>query len=129
MSFNALATTALVVHLLFLGYLALGGFLAWRWPRTVLLHVAVVLWGVGSVVVGYGCPLTAVESWARAHAGGDGLPTGGFIDHYLTGVIYPERWLVAAQVMVGVLVLVSWVGLWRRTSSALEVDPGGDQTA
>ena len=129
MSYEGLATTALVVHLLFLGYLALGGFLAWRWPRTVLLHVAVVLWGLGSVVVGYACPLTAVESWARARAGRDGLAEGGFIDHYLTGVIYPERLAVLAQATVGVLVLASWVGLWRRTSSATEVDPDADRAA
>ena len=114
MTYDGLATTALVVHLLFLGYLALGGFVAWRWPRTLPAHVAVVLWGVGSVLVGYGCPLTAVESWARGRAGRAGLAEGGFIDHYLTGVVYPERWLVAAQATVGVLVLVSWIGLWRR---------------
>ena len=129
MLYEGLATTALVVHLLFLGYLALGGFLAWRWPRTVLLHAAVVLWGVGSVVIGYACPLTAVESWARARAGRAGLAEGGFIDHYLTGVIYPERWLVVAQATVGVLVLVSWVGLWRRHPAAPEVDPDADRAA
>ncbi|HET6651810.1 MAG TPA: DUF2784 domain-containing protein [Nocardioides sp.] len=123
MTYDGLATSALVVHLLFLAYLALGGFLAWRWPRTIAVHVGVVLWGLGSVVVGYDCPLTGVESWARARAGRDVLAEGGFIDHYLTGVIYPERWLVAAQAALGVLVLVSWIGLWRRTSSAPRADP------
>jgi hypothetical protein len=112
--YDWLATAALVAHLLFLAYLALGGFLAWRWPRTFFVHAAVVLWGVGSVVVGYGCPLTTLESWARVRAGDAGLGDGGFIDHYLTGVIYPERWLVLAQVVVAALVLVSWIGLGRR---------------
>ena len=114
MPYDWVATTALVLHLLFLGYLALGGFLAWRWPRSFLVHAAVVRGGLGSVVVGYGCPLTAVESWARVQAGGSGLRDGGFIAHYLTGVVYPERWLVLAQAVVAALVLVSWTGLWRR---------------
>jgi hypothetical protein len=127
MSYGALATTTLVVHVLFLAYLALGGFLAWRWPRTGVVHVAVVLWGVGSVVLGYGCPLTAVESWARGRAGRQGLAEGGFIDHYLTGVVYPERWLVAAQATVGVLVLASWVGLWRRTTATPQVHAETDR--
>lgn len=114
MPYAWLATTALVAHLLFLVYLAVGGFLAWRWPRTIWLHAAVVLWGAGSVLVGYGCPLTGLERWARERAGRARLSEGGFIDHYLTGVVYPERWLVAAQVAVGVLVAVSWLGLRRR---------------
>lgn len=114
MAYGWLATAALVAHFLFLAYLTVGGFLAWRWPRTIVLHVAVVLWGLGSVVVGYGCPLTDVERWARSRAGRGELAEGGFIDHYLTGVVYPERLLVAAQAVVASLVVASWVGLWFR---------------
>lgn len=41
--------------------------------------------GLGSVVVGFECPLTHAENWARQRAGETGLPSSGFIDHYLTG--------------------------------------------
>ena len=126
MAYGWLATAALVVHLAFLGYLTLGGFVAWRWPRTIVVHVAVVLWGLGSVVVGYGCPLTDVERWARSRAGRGGLAEGGFIDHYLTGVVYPERLLVVAQAVVASLVLASWAGLWfRRTRHGRAPRTGG----
>jgi hypothetical protein len=109
--YDLLATAALVAHLAFLVYLAAGGFLAWRLPRTLPLHVAVVAWGLGSVVVGYACPLTAVEQWARARAGRSTLAEGGFIEHYLTGVVYPAEYLAVVQALVGLLVVVSWVGL------------------
>jgi Protein of Unknown function (DUF2784) len=130
-----LATAVLVLHAAFLGYLCLGGFLAWRWPRTIAAHVVVVAWGIGSVLVGYGCPLTALEDSARRRAGQAGLAPGGFIEEYLTGVVYPERYLLLAQCAVGVLVVTSWVGWWRRrvgrrTASVREVpdrrvSPGG----
>ena len=114
MQYAWLATAVLMLHAAFLVYLAVGGFLAWRWPRTIVVHVAVVAWGVGSVLVGYGCPLTRLEDWARRGAGQEGLVAGGFIDQYLTGVVYPERFLVLAQAAVGLLVAVSWWGWWRR---------------
>jgi len=114
MGYAWLATAALALHGLFLGFLAFGGFLAWRWPRAIVAHLAVVLWGAGSVVVGYGCPLTSVESWARQRAGQDVLSGGGFIDHYLTGVVYPDRYLATAQALVAVVVVVSWAGVWVR---------------
>ena len=114
MGYAWLATGVLVVHVAFLVFLTVGGFLAWRWPRTIVAHVVVVAWGLGSVVVGYGCPLTRLEDWARRHAGQEGLSPDGFIDQYLTGVVYPEQSLLLAQGVVGVLVAISWAGWWRR---------------
>jgi uncharacterized membrane protein len=38
----------------FIGYLVIGGFLAWRWPRSIWLHVVVVvLW----VLSAWGSPI------------------------------------------------------------------------
>lgn len=97
-------------HLLFVGYVVLGGFLAWWWPRTLWIHGACAAWGLGSVIVGYECPLTAAEDWLRRSAGVDGLPAEGFIDHYLTGVIYPRDALPALQLAAAVCVVLSWAG-------------------
>ncbi|WP_068157256.1 DUF2784 domain-containing protein [Rhodococcus phenolicus] len=114
MPYRVLADGIAVTHLIFLLYVMFGGFVAWRWPRTIALHVCAVAWGLASVLVGFDCPLTHAENWARHRAGEAGLPPAGFIDHYLTGVVYPESALGPVRVLVAVCVLVSWVGLWRR---------------
>ncbi len=114
MAYGVLADLALVVHAAFLSYLLVGGFLAWRWPRTIWIHLAVAAWGLGSVIVGYDCPLTGVENWARNRAGQGDLDPGGFIEHYLTGVVYPAERLLLVQALAGGAVAVSWLGFWRR---------------
>jgi len=59
--------------------------------------------------VGYECPLTHAENWAREQAGLATLPPSGFIDHHLVGTVYPADAEVQVQVLVGLIVLVSWV--------------------
>ena len=121
MQYRLLADATVVVHLLFVCYVVVGGFLAWRWRRTIVAHIPAVVWGVGAVALGITCPLTHLESWARVRAGEAGLPPSGFIDHYLTGVIYPESALGLVRSLVGVSIVASWVGyvmLGRRRTRA-----------
>ncbi|WP_150245771.1 DUF2784 domain-containing protein [Nocardiopsis quinghaiensis] len=110
MIYRLIADTAMVVHLVFLVYVALGGFPAWRWPRLIWPHIVCALYGLGITVIGWPCPLTHVEDWARRRAGQAGLPEGGFIDHYLTGIVYPAEHLLTVQLAVAAVVLVSWAG-------------------
>ncbi|MFZ2530709.1 MAG: DUF2784 domain-containing protein [Rhodococcus sp. (in: high G+C Gram-positive bacteria)] len=114
MPYRVLADGIAVTHLLFVLYVVFGGFVAWRWPWTIATHVCAVVWGFSTVLVGFDCPLTHAENWARHRAGEAGLPSSGFIDHYLTGVIYPESAVGLIRVLVVICVVVSWVGLWRR---------------
>ncbi|MBD8505202.1 DUF2784 domain-containing protein [Hoyosella sp. G463] len=115
MVYRIIGDVTMVTHFLFLVYAMLGGFLAWRWPRTIILHVLCVAWAVGLTVVNMlgvalYCPLTYVEDWARRRTGEEGLPDTGFIDHYLTGVIYPEQYLGLARAALLGCVIVSWIG-------------------
>jgi hypothetical protein len=110
MMYRLIADAAMVVHFAFLLYMAVGGFLAWRWRRTIWAHLAVASWGVLSVVIGVECPLTLAEDWGRRNAGLAGLPASGFIDHYIEGVIYPEEYTNLARLGVAVLVLFSYAG-------------------
>jgi hypothetical protein len=114
MAYRVLADVTALLHLLFVLYVAFGGFITWRWPRTIVAHVVAVAWGGASVIVGFDCPLTTVENWARRQAGDAGLPPNGFIDHYLTGVIYPESALGLVRALAVMCVVSSWTVLGLR---------------
>ncbi|MGB0972827.1 MAG: DUF2784 domain-containing protein [Mycobacterium sp.] len=114
-------------HFAYLGYLVVGGFLAWRLPRTIMLHIPAVAWGIASITLGLPCPLTALERWARAGAGMAGLPPEGFIAHYLIGVLYPVELVSVAPALAFGAVLMSWMVLavrgaprWRESVAAFE---------
>ena len=70
MLYRWLAEVVVVVHFAFVVYVAVGGFLAWRWPRSLVVHAASVLWGVGIFLIGWDCPLTSLENYFR-RIGGD----------------------------------------------------------
>ena len=113
MAYRLLGDAVMLAHFGFLVFVALGGFVAWRWPRVLVAHAAVVVWGALSVLVGLECPLTAWEDRFRRLSGERGLPAG-FIDTYLTGVVYPREDLLTAQLLVAGLVAASWLGLALR---------------
>jgi hypothetical protein len=107
--YQLLAVATMIFHFAFLAYVVTGGFLAWRWPWSIWLHVAMAGWGFSTVVFGFACPLTHIEDWARQKAGEQGLTTG-FIDTYLAGVIYPDRFAGLMRLLAGIAVVTSWIG-------------------
>ena len=110
-----LVSVILVVHAGYLAFVVVGGFLAWRWPRVFWVHLAAAAWGLAVVGIPLTCPLTTAENWARRQAG-QTEQSAGFIDRYIEGVLYPERFTLLLQVLVGVTVVGSWAGayLYRR---------------
>jgi len=115
MLYGQLADLVVVVHLGFIAFVAVGGFLAWRWPRLLWLHVPAVTYALVIVTVGFDCPLTPLEKHLR-HAAGQAGYAKGFVDHYLTGVLYPDRLLVLAQALVAAAVITSYARLLLRHS-------------
>ncbi|MCW2639186.1 MAG: hypothetical protein JWP76_1492 [Dactylosporangium sp.] len=116
----------MAVHFGFLVYVVAGGFLAWCWPRAIWPHLPVAGWGLITVVFHLGCPLTDLEDWARRRAGEPGLTTG-FIDHYLAGVVYPERYAGVVGLLAAVAVGMSWIGAsirWRGRGAVAGADAG-----
>ena len=125
MLYQILANATMIFHFAFLVYVVIGGYLAWRWHRTIWLHLALAGWGFSTIVFGFHCPLTYVEDWARKQAGEQGLSTG-FIDTYLEGVIYPQSMAGAVQALGATIVAVSWAGafiLWRRRRATATPSP------
>jgi hypothetical protein len=110
MGYRLLLWCAVGAHFAFLAYGVFGGYLTWRWPRTVWLHLACVSWLVAIVAFSWTCPLTWLED--RSWAGLDRPPrVGGFLDNHVAGVFYPRGHETAARLIVAAIVLVSWVGL------------------
>lgn len=128
MGFRLLADAAMVAHFAFLAYLVLGGFLAWRWPRTIWVHLATAAYGFFNVLVGWACPLTHVENWGRERAGDATLAATGFIDHYIAGVVYPQEHETLVQLLVALVVVVSWVGFAGRARARVRASGGRSPT-
>jgi hypothetical protein len=113
MGYRALADTILALHLGFVLFVALGGFLVARWPRLAYVHLPAVAWGVFIELAGGICPLTPLEQRLRLLGGEPGY-AGGFVDHYITAALYPAGLTRGTQIALGVLVLVLNVVLYRR---------------
>ncbi|WP_116247359.1 DUF2784 domain-containing protein [Nocardiopsis sp. FIRDI 009] len=112
MFFLLVGHAAMALHSVFLSFVVLGGFLAWRWPRLWWVHAGVAAYALGIVIVDWPCVLTEVENWSRARTGRV-VMEAGFLDHYLTGTLYPREHVLTSRVVVGVVVGLSWVGaLW-----------------
>ena len=105
------------VHFAFIIYVVVGGFIAVRWIQTIWLHLLAALWGISSVALHWLCPLTWLEQWGRSRAGMPPLPSSGFIDHYIAGVVYPMSWSVWVQLVVFATVAASW---WMFVATALQ---------
>ncbi len=117
MTWRILADAVLVLHFAFIVFVVLGGLLVLRWPRLAWIHLPAVAWGAGIEFLGAICPLTPLENLLRVSGGGSGYG-GGFIDHYLTSLIYPDGLTRTTQIVLGVFVIAVnvavYVALLRR---------------
>jgi hypothetical protein len=128
--YRVLADAAMTLHLLFLVYVLLGGFLAWRRPRAFFPHAAVVAYGVAIAAIDFDCPLTPIEQEMRLRAGQAGLEPTGFIDTYIEGVVYPVEYIVPARLLTVLVIVGSWAGALlaarrreRRQTESAATDP------
>ena len=104
-----LADGLVILHLLFVVFVMAGGFLLPRWPKLAWLHLPAAAWGAWIEFTGGVCPLTPLENQLRMVGGGNAY-SGGFIEHYLLPILYPETLtLPIQQVLGGVVVVVNLV--------------------
>jgi hypothetical protein len=104
MIYRFLADVVLVVHLGFVLFVVLGALLVFRWPRLRWLHLPAAAWGVIIEIAGWPCPLTPLEKALR-RLGGEGGYAGGFIERYVTALLYPGELPRAAHIALGLLAL------------------------
>ena len=117
MTYRVLADAVLVLHFAFIAFALLGGLLVVRRPWLAWLHVPAAAWAAGIAFFGGICPLTPLENRLRV-AGGEAEYEGGFIQHYLGELIYPDWLTREIQVALGVIVLainvIAYARLLRR---------------
>jgi hypothetical protein len=119
-----LADLALLGHLGFLLFVAFGALLVGRRPWIRWVHLPAFAWGALIELAGWICPLTPLEVAWRVRAGQAGYQ-GGFIDHYVTAILYPDGLTRPVQVGLGIAVLV-WNGFlyWRILGPGRRLSPG-----
>lgn len=105
MSARVLGNLVLALHLLFVLFSVQGGFLVIWWPWTIWFHIPAVLWSSGVNLFSRVCPLTPLENSFRQRAGQAGYE-GGFIEHYVTPLVYPKGMPRRMELIAGYSVLM-----------------------
>jgi hypothetical protein len=121
------ADAVVLVHLAFIVFVVLGGFLAWRDPRWAFAHLPAAAWGAYAELTATICPLTPLENALRREAGTQGYD-GGFVEHYLIPLVYPAGLTPRHQLAIG-LALVAlnvavYAGAARRARRRARADGG-----
>jgi len=120
--FQLLADAVLALHLLLvisvvggLAAVLAGNLLGWRWVNLWwfrLAHLATIAVVAAQAWLGLVCPLTTLEMWLRARAGGPTY-TGSFIEHWLQSILFwhaPAWVFIAAYTVFALAVGAAW---WR----------------
>jgi hypothetical protein len=120
LTYRLLADFVLVVHVWFVLFVIIGllltlvgYFMKWGWVRNPWfrwLHLAAIGVVVLQAWAGVICPLTILENWLRAKAGGVTY-AGSFIAYWLRSMLFyrAEPWVfTVAYSSFGALVLASW---------------------
>jgi len=109
---HALAVAALLLHLLWLAWVALGWLATRRRPLLRWLHIASLIYGILIEIFRWPCPLTLLEVEFARRAGRTAYREP-FLVHYLEKIIYPdlpEAMVTAGAVAVcaGILLIYAW---------------------
>lgn len=104
MLYRSLAESVLVLHLCFVVFAALGGLLVVRRHYIAWLHIPALIWSVLVEFFLLTCPLTKIENSLR-QLGGEAGYAGGFIDYYISAVLYteisPQHRLMLGLLLIG----------------------------
>lgn len=104
MGYRLLADLLLALHFCFILFVLFGGLLCLYRTGLAWLHLPAATWGVWIEWSGRICPLTPLENRFRQAASEQGF-AGGFIEHYLLPLVYPDRLDTPLQWFLGTVVI------------------------
>jgi len=105
MLYSIAADLLVLVHLTFIVFVIAGGFSVLKWRWMLWLHLPAAAWGALIEIRGWVCPLTPWENGLRQLAGSRGY-AGGFVEHYIVPLIYPQDLTRDMQTLMGIIVIV-----------------------
>jgi hypothetical protein len=105
MIYRVLADLTLLLHLAFIFFVLLGGLLCLHRTLWAWVHLPAATWGIWVEWSGRICPLTPLENHFRRLASGQGYK-GGFVEHYLVPVVYPNSLNSSVQLLLGFIVII-----------------------
>lgn len=113
MLYRILSDIVVIFHFVFVLFVIFGGFLLFKKPKLVWLHLPCAFWGAFVEFSGKICPLTPLEIWFRVRGGTEAYQ-GGFIAHYILPVLYPTGLTRNIQIILGsTVVLINLVVYWK----------------
>ncbi len=89
MLYGLFADIILILHFCFVLFTVFGGLLVLRRRAAIWLHLPALFWGIIVQVFSLSCPLTSFENRFRT-LGGEANYTGGFIEHYVSLILYSQ---------------------------------------
>lgn len=108
MVYRILADLVLLFHLCFVIFVIFGGFLVLYRRRIWRLHIPALIWGVLVETFYFICPLTYLENWLRT-TGGEAGYDGGFIDYYVSMILYLDISRFSKTSLALLLILVNLI--------------------
>ncbi len=100
------ADLIVLLHFAFVIFVVAGGLLALKWPKMAYLHIPAAVWGAWIGFANWICPLTPLENHLRRLVGEAGY-AGGFIEHYITRILYPAGLTGGMRVILGIAVVAA----------------------
>lgn len=105
MLFQLAADMVVIVHFLWILFIAFGAWLGRRVLWVKWLHIGALAFSVVLQISGWICPLTHLEVWLRTRSDRGLGYTGDFIAHYVERLVYltvpPHLVLMATLLIVG----------------------------
>lgn len=103
MIYRGLADLIFILHFCFVLFVVFGGALVLYRRFFLPFHLPALFWGIIVELFQLPCPLTTLENYFRTLGGEAGYAVG-FVEHYISAVIYPSI-TPQFQIFLGVLLI------------------------